>query len=146
MLSRVTSNSWVQSDLLCQPLEQPGSQVCITDLAEVRFFFLLLCVHVLVDVCLCSMLVPGAHGGQRGHQITRIWSYSQLGAAMWGLGSESGSPGRASHALHLWGIFPDPKGRLVNGFAFTSASRVVEPWCLFLVNLFRVNMTEILFQ
>lgn len=44
MSSRVISNSWVQSDLIYQPLEQPGSQVCITDLAEVRLFFLLLCV------------------------------------------------------------------------------------------------------
>lgn len=62
MSSRVISNSWVQSDLICQPLEQLGSQVCITDLAKVRLFFLLLCVGVLVHVCLCSMRVPGAHG------------------------------------------------------------------------------------
>lgn len=70
MLSRVISTPGFKVILICQPLEQPGSQVCITDLAEVRLFFLLLCVGVLVHVCLCSMRMPGAHGGQRGHQIS----------------------------------------------------------------------------
>lgn len=53
MLSRVISTPGFKVILICQPLEQPGSQVCITDLAEVRLssFF---CVWVFSCMCVCA--------------------------------------------------------------------------------------------
>lgn len=57
--------------------------------------------------CMCVYLVPVE--ARRGPQIPWNWSYSQLGATMWVLGTQPWSNARAVRALDCGTISPSPR-------------------------------------
>jgi hypothetical protein len=69
------------------------------------------CLHVCLCTGVCVYLVPSE--AQRGHWIPWGWNHRQLWAAMWLLGIELRSSGRAANAVNHWTISPAPKVRIL---------------------------------
>lgn len=63
-----------------------------------------MCMAVCLHVCLCTTCMPAAHRNQKVSDPCNQ-NYTQLGAAMWVLRIELGSPGRAASALKRLSYF-----------------------------------------
>ena len=79
-------------------------------------FFFPTCVP---HICLVSLEV------KRGCQVPWNWTYRQLCAAIWVLGMEARSSGRAASALNCWVISPVP-----GKFLWEEESNLLRKWAL----------------
>ena len=87
-----TPYSWSEVRGMAETRKTPSSRII--------FIIGFICVHLLVCMCTVCMQVPMEV--RREHQISWHWIYRQLGATMWVLGVEPGSPGRAISPAPLW--------------------------------------------
>lgn len=68
------------------------------------FLFMCMCVYLSK-----SQVFMGIHRGLRGHWVPGNWSYRDLWVALWVLGTELWSSGRAARTLNCCASSPDPE-------------------------------------
>lgn len=72
-------------------------------------FYLFQHAWVCLHVCLGTTCLADSCGGQKREWDSCEWSYRWLRIAMWLLGMEPGSCGRAASIPNHWAIFPAPR-------------------------------------